>query len=151
MFKDFPALRSIGTGLAVDKMSCVIVTQNRQWVRAEVLKQPLGSDFRALRQGGKFCPCDVAGHPAHTCGSIETAIGAGHDASRIAERTRCAFDALGDELRVLDEIGSDVNHAGNQYAIVAECVAVETTQLMGVTWIGEWQHEAAVRPAERCA
>src|SRR5207248_11319132 len=73
-----------------------------------------GGQCRALGQRFELGPGDVRVNPA-----AETAVGRGDDPLP-ADQVREAKDALGDELGVLDDIGSVADHTGQDHLFVRQ-------------------------------
>ena len=84
------------------------------------LEKPLRGDPGALGHCRELGPHDVFGDPAHPGRGVEAAIGAGHHASRVADGARDVFEAVGDDLRMLDKARQIVDDAGGDDLIVGE-------------------------------
>ena len=101
------------------------------------------SDTRALGHCRELGPHHVFGDPAHACRGVETAIGAGHYSSRVTDGARDVFEAVGDDLRMLDKAGQIVDDAGGDDLIVGEWEFLQYAIFMLMPGIGEGQHEPA--------
>ena len=75
------------------------------------LEKPLRGDPGALGHCRELGPHHVVGDPAHAGRGVEAAIGAGHHASPVADRARDVFEAVGDDLRMLDKARQIVDDA----------------------------------------
>src|SRR5215472_10638747 len=107
------------------------------------LEKPLRGDPCALGHCRKLCPHHVFGDPAHPCRGVEAAIGAGHHASWVTDRTRDVFEAVGDDLRMLDKARQIVNDARSDDLIVCEREFLQYAIFMLMPRIGEGQYEPA--------
>src|SRR5262245_29699541 len=107
------------------------------------LEQARGREPRSVAQSFKLRPHDVLCDASPARDGLEAAIGAGDDAARVAHYARQALEARSDHLRMLHEIGSGVDDAGDDDLVVSPqqlwCVA----KLVLMPGIGKWQHEAA--------
>src|SRR5215510_416486 len=112
-------------------------------------EQPLRSESGAFAQARELSPHHVLGDAAPAGGSIEAAIGAGEHARRIADNLRDSLETVRHHLRMLDEIGQAVDHAGDQELVVPQWMFLKTAEFVGVARIGERQYEAPdIRPLQ---
>ena len=95
--------------------------------------------IRALAERFELGPDHVLGDEAVTGEGRETAVGAGDYPFAIAHRGDRAFQALGDQGRVLDIIGHGVDDAGDQHHVVGQRVVAKGVDLVGVARVGERQ------------
>jgi hypothetical protein len=95
-------------------------SQVRQATRASSREQALGGKARAIGESTQLGPHNVLRHPAHAGRGVEAAIGTRQHALGIADGTRNALEAIGNDFRVLDEVGLRVDDAGNDQLVVSE-------------------------------
>lgn len=74
---------------------------------------------------------------------IVAAIGAGHQAMRVAHAFGNALQPLSHHFGVLHEMRQRIHHAGRQDLALSERDAAENAMLMRVVRIGDGQNEAA--------
>src|ERR1700735_1017243 len=77
-------------------------------------QQMLARDRRAVAHRTQLFPDHFLGHRSESGGSLEAAIGSRDAPSRIADGSRYAHDALGDDLRMFNIVCSGVDDAGDQ-------------------------------------
>src|SRR5579862_2471125 len=106
-------------------------------------KQPIRREPRAVAQACKLGPDHVLGNAAPAGRGIEAAIGPRQHPRRIADDCGDALDAVGHDLRMLDEIRQAVDDARHQHLIVLERMSGKTAKFVGMPRIGEGQDEAA--------
>src|SRR5262245_6709784 len=90
---------------------------------------------RALGHAGELRPGDVGIDGGLADPRAEAAIGPGHHVLA-ADQPRVAADALGDQVRVLDEVGRGVEHARDEDLARGELHALEQPPLGRLPWIG---------------
>src|SRR5436309_483375 len=110
--------------------------------RLEELKEFLRRAPRAFRHAGELRPDDVGNDGGLAHPRAEPAVGAGHDALA-SDQPRVAPDALGHEVRVLDEVGRRVEHAGDEHLVVGKLHVLEHPPLVGVPRIRRLERDAA--------
>ena len=99
-------------------------------------EQPLRGDPRALAQRRELGPDHVFGDAPAPGRGVEAAIGAGHHAPRIADVPRHAFEPVGDDLGMLDEIGQRIDDAGDDDLVVVQrqLRQARDTRARGADW-----------------
>jgi len=110
------------------------------------LEKPLRGDPRALGHCRELGPHHVFGDPAHTGRGVEAAIGAGHHPSRVTDGARDVFEAVGDDLGMLDKARQIVNDAGRDDLIVGEREFLQYAIFMLMPGIGEGKYKPVPRP-----
>src|SRR5262245_15329043 len=86
--------------------------------RAGLPEQPPRGEIGALAHARELGPHHVLGDTAPARGGVEAAIGAGEHARGIADDLRDPLETVCHHLRMLDEIGQAVDHAGDQELVV---------------------------------
>src|SRR5262249_31063012 len=112
---------------------------NHRWREVGLPAQPSRSNARTFDQGAELGPHHVLGDAAHPGGRVETAIGAGHHARRIAHYLGDALDPVGHYLRMLDVIGHGIYHAGHEHLAVGQGHTHQHLVFVSVPRIGERQ------------
>src|SRR6185437_10338523 len=97
----------------------------------------------AVGHGAELGPDDVLGDAAHPGRGVEAAIGAGEHAARVADRPGNVFEAVGDDLRVLDKTGQIVDDPGDDDLVVGERVFLQYPPFVLVPRVAEGQDKAA--------
>src|SRR5271156_2676663 len=116
-----------------------------RWLAPDAVPpQPAAGDRRTVGERAKFFPYDVFSHHRVARHGRKTAIGAGDDARRVAAHdVDEQLDPIGDHLRVLDVIGGDVDHAGNQNHAPRRRLFLQCLPIMLVARIGAGKAQRA--------
>src|SRR5581483_7933128 len=82
-------------------------------------------DVGALAAGLELGPYHVVGDQLVAGEGAEAAVARGDDPAAVADGIDRLADAVGDDLRMLDEVGRGVDHAGNQDELVRQLRLLE--------------------------
>src|SRR5262245_26952055 len=96
---------------------------------------------RAFGHAGELRPGDVRIDGRLADPRTEAAIGSSDDVLA-ADQTRVAADALGDQVRMLDEVGRRVEHARDENLAGGQLHALEQPPLVRVPWIRGLERDA---------
>ena len=92
-------------------------------------EQAIGRDPCAVAERLKLRPHDVRRDEHVARDRAEAAIGGGEHAARVADCPRELADAVGDDLRMLDVVGRDVDHPDDQAEVLGRGEPLERAQL----------------------
>src|SRR6185369_10302339 len=103
--------------------------------------QRVGGEPRALDQRAQLVPDDVGVDLDPTGEGAEAAVAARDDVLT-TDHVGVALDALGDQVRMLDEVGGGVDDAGDEDLAGREVDALPHLPLVPVPGVGAGNHEA---------
>src|SRR5262245_54182625 len=105
--------------------------------------EPLGREVHHLTQRSEFRPYHSLLHQLRARERAEAAVDAGEHARAVADRGHRRGDAVGDHLRMLDDVRRRVDDAGQEQHVARERMLAERLQFVLMARARERQRERA--------
>src|SRR6266849_4139231 len=150
-----PSLKITGSILAASRKVSIFSSRKYRlapirfsaWADTPPRPELLRGYPRAFRHRHHLRPYHVRIHGRLAYPGAVAAV-ASRDDVLAADQLRVAPDPLGDELRVLDEIGFRLDHAGDQHFAFGQLDRLENLPFVGMTGIGGLERDS-VRPRKK--
>src|SRR5215831_469217 len=122
-----------GGATRISRMRCTTAG----WEAIE-LPQSICCDLRSFDHRSQLCPGDVGINCQQACEGCKPAVGSGDDLFA-PNNGSIAFQALGDQFRVLDKIGGGIEHAWNDDLALRQPDLLKDLPLMLMARIGPFK------------